>query len=263
MGIESIHLPDPGQLQFSAAKDDRARLKAAAQEFEALLIEAMLRSMRNSIQEEEESEESYGKDIYTDMMHQQLARAVSQGSGIGVAKLLEKGAQRQASEHNSQQVTLGSGAGPHASISAGVDTASRSIEAGENTAQTPTELTIPVSGQISSSYGWRRDPLDREERFHRGVDIAASAGAPIVAAEDGRVIYSGQGQQYGNVVVIEHANGLRTLYAHLSERTVEEGEVVSKLQPIGKVGSTGRSTGPHLHFEVYENRQLKDPRFWI
>ncbi|MDT7897618.1 MAG: peptidoglycan DD-metalloendopeptidase family protein [Armatimonadota bacterium] len=108
----------------------------------------------------------------------------------------------------------------------------------------------PVSGSIVSGFGYRRHPILGGVRFHYGVDIAAPFGTTIRAAADGVVVFAGWRRAYGNTVIIDHGNGLATLYAHCSELLVSEGAVVRQGQPIARVGSTGLTTGPHLHFEV-------------
>jgi murein DD-endopeptidase MepM/ murein hydrolase activator NlpD len=108
----------------------------------------------------------------------------------------------------------------------------------------------PVSGSIVSGFGYRRHPILGGVRFHYGVDIAAPFGTTIRAAADGVVVFAGWRRAYGNTVIIDHGNGLATLYAHCSELLVSEGAVVRQGQPIARVGSTGLATGPHLHFEV-------------
>jgi len=108
-------------------------------------------------------------------------------------------------------------------------------------------------GKISSHFGYRRDPFHRRVRHHDGTDIAAPTGTPVRATAKGRVIHSAFDGAYGNLIKIDHGNGLQTWYAHLSKRVVSEGDIVAKNDLIGNVGSTGRSTGPHLHYEVHVN----------
>jgi len=113
--------------------------------------------------------------------------------------------------------------------------------------------TMPVSGAYySSNYGYRIDPINGHSEFHTGVDLVAPIGTPVVAAAGGVVSFSGAMPEYGNVVDVDHDNGLTSRYAHLSKRLVKVGDVVMKGQPIALVGNTGRTTGPHLHFEVRE-----------
>ncbi len=103
---------------------------------------------------------------------------------------------------------------------------------------------------LSSSYGWRRHPITRRHTMHEGLDFAAPKGTPIYAASGGVVVESGYHAGYGNMVEINHGNGLVTRYAHASKLTAKVGDLVTKGQMIARVGSTGQSTGPHLHFEV-------------
>jgi len=117
----------------------------------------------------------------------------------------------------------------------------------------------PASGPISSGFGWRIDPIFHRRALHTGIDIAASWGAPVEAAETGTVLYVGWMTGYGNVVVLDHGNGVSTVYAHLSSYAVRAGEPVRRGQVIARVGSTGWSTGPHLHFEVRQDGQPVDP----
>ena len=114
--------------------------------------------------------------------------------------------------------------------------------------------------ELSSPYGWRMHPVHRTVLFHEGVDIAASVGTPIYSTAQGRVVkilYSKYG--YGNRVVIKHAYGFETLYAHMGVINVKRGKWVNKNQIIGTVGNTGTSTGPHLHYEIHKNGQPRDP----
>lgn len=123
------------------------------------------------------------------------------------------------------------------------------------------ELCWPTPGYttITYKYGMRIHPISNVFKLHTGIDIAASTGSYAVAANDGIVVKSEQNSSYGNMVVIDHGGGLSTLYAHGEERLVETGDTVTRGQPILKVGSTGISTGPHLHFEVRVNGSWTDP----
>jgi murein DD-endopeptidase MepM/ murein hydrolase activator NlpD len=121
----------------------------------------------------------------------------------------------------------------------------------------------PVYGSISSPYGWRRHPIFRSRKFHTGVDIAGRNRSPIKAANGGKVIYAGWYGGYGKVVIIDHGKSITTLYAHLSSINVNKGQKVSKGTVIGKEGSTGYSTGPHLHFEVRVNGKHTNPMKYI
>ncbi len=127
----------------------------------------------------------------------------------------------------------------------------RSVIAAEQAALAATPTIWPVgNGIITSGYGYRRSPLGGGYEFHRGVDMAAPRGTPVLSAAEGVVTFSGWLNIYGLVLRIDHGNGYETKYAHLDKMLVEVGDRVIKGQMIGLVGSTGRSTGPHLHYEV-------------
>ncbi|MFP4249311.1 MAG: murein hydrolase activator EnvC family protein [Armatimonadota bacterium] len=125
---------------------------------------------------------------------------------------------------------------------------------------TPTgNFLQPCSGRISSRYGWRIHPILKTRRFHNGVDIAAPSGTPIKASDDGQVIFAGWKNAYGRTVVVDHGSGWSTMYAHCSRINVSRGQVVSRGQTIAAVGSTGWSTGPHLHWTIYRNGSSVNP----
>jgi len=113
--------------------------------------------------------------------------------------------------------------------------------------------------KITSSYGYRNHPILKKKKLHTGIDIAVPSGTSVVAANSGKVIYSGYYGGYGNTVIIDHGGKISTLYAHNSKLLVKVGAQVEKGKVISKSGSTGLSTGPHLHFEVRENGQPVDP----
>jgi murein DD-endopeptidase MepM/ murein hydrolase activator NlpD len=118
----------------------------------------------------------------------------------------------------------------------------------------------PVSnGWFSSTFGYRIDPFTGLSSFHEGVDFVAEPGTPIIAAASGKVVYAGWHPQYGKMLEIDHGNGLVSRYAHASSLSVAEGDLVVRGQQVAGVGSTGRSTGPHLHFEVRLNGVPQNP----
>lgn len=116
----------------------------------------------------------------------------------------------------------------------------------------------PVTGRLSSSFGWRNISVNGN-RFHAGVDFAASPGTPVLAARSGRVTRAGWWGTYGYVVVLDHGDGSETRYAHLSSFAVAAGQAVRQGDVVGAVGSTGASTGPHLHFELRLDGSAVDP----
>jgi murein DD-endopeptidase MepM/ murein hydrolase activator NlpD len=125
-----------------------------------------------------------------------------------------------------------------------------------------TPSIIPIEGGwISSNFGYRKDPFTHKTQYHDGIDISANRGTPVYAAADGVIrncYYNGGG--YGRMITIDHGFGFTTVYAHLNKYVVKKGQQVKRGQKIGEVGSTGRSTGPHLHYEVQKFGVPKNPK---
>jgi murein DD-endopeptidase MepM/ murein hydrolase activator NlpD len=117
----------------------------------------------------------------------------------------------------------------------------------------------PVAGWLSSSYGTRTDPFNDEKSFHPGLDISADYGAPVLATADGTIVSAGTSGAYGNMVVVDHGFGITTKYGHLSRIAVMADQPIRRGDILGYVGSTGRSTGPHLHYEIWMNGKLTNP----
>ncbi|MDC0126947.1 M23 family metallopeptidase [Methylophilaceae bacterium] len=115
----------------------------------------------------------------------------------------------------------------------------------------------------SSSYGWRRDPILGKRAMHEGIDFSAAHGESIYATAGGIVVYAGKKGAYGNLVTINHGGGLQTRYAHISKILVKKGDIVKKQDLIAFVGNTGRSTGPHLHYEIRLNKKSLDPKQYL
>ena len=121
----------------------------------------------------------------------------------------------------------------------------------------------PVGGPKTSNYGMRKHPVTGEHKLHSGMDIGAATGTPVHTVNAGRVSFAGWNGGYGNYVVVDHGNGMQTAYAHLSKIDVQAGQSVGARHILGKVGSTGMSTGPHLHFEVKKNGNFVDPAAYL
>lgn len=121
----------------------------------------------------------------------------------------------------------------------------------------------PTSGSISSGFGWRNAPMEGASETHQGIDIASNMSTPVVATADGKIVKSGWSEGYGNIVQIDHGNGIETIYGHNSQIVVIIGQSVKKGQLIAYVGSTGVSTGPHVHYEVRVNHTAVDPMKYL
>ncbi len=140
-------------------------------------------------------------------------------------------------------------------------TPTEDVSVTRSTAPTPDQtydaLLAPVNGTINSGFG------PRNGSFHDGVDIGAPEGTPIVAVAQGEVVYSDQLRGYGNMVIVRHAGGIVSVYAHNQINLVREGQQVARGEVIAKVGSTGRVSGPHLHFELRKNNAAQDPMLYL
>lgn len=122
-----------------------------------------------------------------------------------------------------------------------------------------TLFKYPVRGRLTSRMGFRIDPFTKRRAYHAGIDIANRIGTPVHASQSGKVIFSGYKGHYGKTVILSHQQGYSTVYGHLDKMLVKKGQVVRQGDKIGTVGNTGRSTGPHLHFEIHRYRRIIDP----
>jgi murein DD-endopeptidase MepM/ murein hydrolase activator NlpD len=210
-----------GGLALRPASDRRK----AAQEFASLLFLEVLKSMRAAVPQEGLFEnESLSRDIYTSMMDAEIARVMAQRDSTGFTQQVEKSLEKPAAQPQRQS-----------------------------------ELQDSAKGIVSSGFGKRMDPLNGEVRFHEGVDIAAAAGTAVKAAAGGKVTFSGHVAGYGNLVEVDHGEGWVTRYGHNAANLVSVGDEVTAGQAIARVGNTGRSTGPHVHFEVHKSGKPVNP----
>jgi murein DD-endopeptidase MepM/ murein hydrolase activator NlpD len=232
--------------QISAATGDRVvdrdAIRRLAQEFESLLMTQMIREMRRSMLDTEDTE-GLGSAALMDTGDVELGRALSAAGGFGLIDALLSAFERLAPPTGETPQT-----GYHATLAspAVIDSV-------------PSRPPV-VPESVNSTFGWRSDPITGRPRFHNGVDIAAAYGSNVEAAGAGRVAFAGAQGGYGETVLIDHGGGRQTRYAHLSELLVKAGDTVQAGQVVGRAGSSGRSTGPHLHFEVLVNGTPVDPR---
>ncbi|ADK85696.1 Peptidase M23 [Desulfarculus baarsii DSM 2075] len=228
---------------------EKAKLSQACKMFEAYFLKQMMSAMRQTLEGDTLLGGGNAEKIFTDMLDQAYAdEAVAGDSGVGLAAMLEK--------------QLGRSLLPHAGSAKqmpGLASAGRqALAAGAQSGQI--ELDAPLQGAITSTFGTRIHPISGQEQEHTGLDLAAPEGSDIQTAAAGEVIFAGENGGYGNLVIVRHVDGRQTYYAHCQDILVAEGQQVSRGQVIATVGSTGTSTGPHLHFEVRNSvGQPQDP----
>jgi murein DD-endopeptidase MepM/ murein hydrolase activator NlpD len=211
-----------GRVSNGSASDRRK----AAQEFSSLLFLEVLKALRAAVPQEGLVEnESLSRDIFTAMMDSEIARVMARRDSTGFTQQVEKSLEKSMAQPR----------------------------------QAVRQMKDPARGVVSSGFGTRVDPLNGGVRFHDGVDIAAAAGTPVKAAADGKVIFSGRVAGYGNLVEVDHGDGCVSRYGHNAANLVAAGDTVKAGQIIALVGSTGRSTGPHVHFEVRQGGKAVDP----
>ena len=215
-------------------------VKVAAQQLEAFFLRQLLAETKTS---GSTIDGGFAGDTFKQMLNEAVADKMSAAGGIGLSKMFAK------------QMTNDKTPPTHAGLPA---MGHPSTELGPQLGDAP-RLVLPVAGRPSSGYGMRADPIQHTEINHPGFDLAAPTGTPVSAAAGGTVIHAGPAGTYGNLITIRHDNGYETRYAHLSAVSIKEGQHVDAGQQIGNVGTTGYSTGPHLHFEVRHDGKTIDP----
>lgn len=223
-------------------------IKSAAAELSSLFVAQMLQAMRRTVPKSGLLDTGFAHETYVSLFDQEIARQVAQREDFAFTAMLLRQLQRP--DADSQVPVRPAARSPQSAV----------LQAYRQQATPPDSMFImPVAGQETASFGRRIHPLEHAERQHDGMDIAAPAGTPVHAAAGGQVVFSGTQPGYGNTVVIQHAEGYSTIYAHTAANLVSVGTAVSQGQPIATVGSTGQTTGPHLHFEVRKHGQPLNP----
>ena len=257
-----------GRATGQPAPEDREKLKKIAAEFESMLLVQMLKDMRKagSWGNEEESEnDTFGAASLFETIDVELAGFLARERGVGLQQQMLEAFDRlqpgtgAAAPPAAATVVAPSAAAPVAPTTESAEVAG-TVEA---PAAGPQAFLKPVDGAVTSDFGWRRDPFTQRAKFHQGVDLRAAYGQEVQAAGAGRVVFSGEQGGYGTSVVIEHQDGTRTRYAHLSAALVGPGDRVGAGEAVGRAGRSGRATGTHLHFEVIgrDGRRLP-PQQW-
>jgi len=243
-------------LQKSAATEigpaaDKIARQKAAQEFASLFFLEVLKAMRaTSLQDQTAETDTLSRDIYGSMMDTEVSRLMAKQDAGGLTKVVEKALDRFSPQ-----------GGSRSGSSTSSDLEKKEMLADKMNPPSPDIVAgrMPVDGKVSSNFGMRHDPIDGLKKFHEGIDIAARSGTPVTAVDGGIVTFSGRKDGYGNLVEILHGSGFVTRYAHNANNLVSVGEEVKPGQKIAFVGNLGRSTGPHLHFEVRRDGKPIDP----
>ncbi|MBY0278108.1 peptidoglycan DD-metalloendopeptidase family protein [Candidatus Binatia bacterium] len=231
-------------------------VKDVAREFEAMLLAQMIGAMRKTVGESGLLQASPDRRMMDGFFDLEMARSLVGQVDLGLAKQLTGEMERK---HAASSDALGGATDAPSTTTGGHALQGSDAADGVAGVNAASDLLTPVAARVSSAYGTRRDPFTGEPEFHAGLDLAAPRGTPVRAAADGTVEFSGRRGDAGNLVEIAHPDGTRTRYAHLDGTQVRAGDTVRAGQVLGAVGSTGRSTGPHLHFAVERAGRPIDP----
>jgi peptidoglycan hydrolase FlgJ len=244
--------------KITAAAKQKSELKKVAQDFEAVFISHMLKVMRETIDESGLMDGGFGKSVYTELFDQETAVNMARKGTLGIGDILYKSLENRIGKDGSEDA---SETKQKFNVLPADSIKISEPESGNNDASSADipDIQLPIQAPISSNFGLRKDPFSGQWKFHRGIDLAAPEGMPVSAALPGKVISAGYESGYGNTVLVEHDGGLRTRYGHLASINVKPGDAVTSEDALGTVGSTGHSTGSHLHFEVMRRGKHLDP----
>jgi len=234
LALHQLNAPDTREIRMTKDQDEAARA------FESYMVEMMVKEMRKTVPDGMFS--GGAAEVFSSLFDQELSNRIADSGGFGFGDMLK-------GQMVGQDMTMAS----H-SLERNFDAHVRQRAKGI------LDSALPVQdGVVTSQFGKRTDPFHGRLRKHKGLDIAAPRGTPIQSIRPGTVVSAGKRGGYGNVVVLEHGDGTTSLYAHCDELKVAKGDRVGRGDVIATVGSTGRSTGPHLHLEVHRNGAAVDP----
>ncbi|MGE3536964.1 MAG: peptidoglycan DD-metalloendopeptidase family protein [Candidatus Tectimicrobiota bacterium] len=264
-GTRSQQLQAQLATRSQSGTDKAQETRKAATELGSLFVSQVLQAMRRTVPKSGLLDQGFAQETYVSMFDQEIARHIAQREDLGLQALLQR--QLRTASAGDQPPAAGTPdstplprRGPErlATVSG---LARGTAVAAYRQQESPGEsaFILPLAGRQTSGFGRRMHPIHQEERLHHGVDLAAPPGTPIQAAADGQVVFSGTQAGYGNVVILQHAQGYTTRYAHNAENLVAVGSSVRQGQPIATVGQTGDATGPHVHFEIRRHNQPLDP----
>lgn len=233
---------------------DKEQIKTLAEQFESTMVSQMLKGLQTSLfDSEEDGGSSTGVGPLSDALFNELSQAITKAGGFGIANAMTGPLTTQAAAAAGTPDLA-------ATARATAGNTPTSLGPVEPTLQPLAASPLPISARVSSAYGTRHDPITGESKMHRGTDIPMPVGSDVRSAGSGTVVSVGEAGGYGLQVVVDHGNGVTTRYAHLSGSTVKPGDAVTRGQVIAASGNSGRSTGPHLHFEVLAQGATIDPQ---
>jgi murein DD-endopeptidase MepM/ murein hydrolase activator NlpD len=244
-----------------SAATDPAKLRDLASQFEGLLMSQMMKDLKMSLGGEDDGESGSDMGPLSDVVTSQLGLALSRAGGFGLGDYMARALASKMATAPAPDQTGDATETPAFNLDSAP--APIALPPAPAVVAAPTPTSTSNGARVSSPFGWRSDPIDGATKFHKGMDVAVAQGTTVYAPADGKVVSVGQQTGYGLTVVVQHANGLETKYAHLSGADVRPGDAVSAGEPIARSGNTGRSTGAHLHFEVLANGQAVDPSGWV
>jgi murein DD-endopeptidase MepM/ murein hydrolase activator NlpD len=250
----------PATIGAAAQPTQAEQAKTAAKQLEAFFLRQLLAEARP--QGGGGIDGGFAGDTFKQMLDDALADKMSNAGGLGMATMFQSqldGSARMTSTTHAHGAELAPGMrGPALPFASMPDPTNLGPEV--NGAP---RFALPVAGRTSSGYGQRIDPIHHTHSMHNGADFAAPTGTTVGAARGGEVVHAGPAGTYGNLVTVRHEDGFETRYAHLSEVHVKKGDRVETGAHIGAVGSTGHSTGPHLHFEIRKEGKALDPKPYL
>jgi murein DD-endopeptidase MepM/ murein hydrolase activator NlpD len=253
-GSVPLRRPAAGAGSEGASPDAR-RVAQLAAEFESMLLVQMLREMRAAGSWKIEGDDGgLGAEPLFEALDAELASYLAQARGFGLAKVLSPAL---------APLVSGDAATTPSYLAPSMTSSPAPIAAPVQGPVSATDGPAFLSGTVTSPYGWRRDPFHGGAVFHKGVDVRAAYGEAVGAAAPGRVVFAGEQGGYGHTVVVEHDDGLRSRYAHLSALLVNAGDRVVAGASIGRAGHSGRATGTHVHVEVTRDGQVVDPSAFL
>jgi murein DD-endopeptidase MepM/ murein hydrolase activator NlpD len=251
--------------QAEAPRAPAADDAEAARQFEAYLVGFMATQMRSTVKGGPFSEGAAA--MFADLFDQEIGKRVADAGGFGLKDSIARGLSGVGQAGGATGAGGVGGTAAPARIRGVLP--GRAVAAPAHpphdhaAADAVKALTQSVVGRLTSGFGVRANPMGAGTETHPGLDLGAASGTPIKAVRDGTVRFSGPRGGYGNIVILDHGDGTETRYAHCSRLDVAEGATVKAGEVIAAVGSTGRSTGPHLHFEVRVKGAPVDPTGWI